>query len=168
MKAQQIRTIWNSEINIDDWKDFIKEEYSDYTNECFLYERCSEMNYEYLGDEKMNLNKQLNNNIIILADLGLWNGRKSAYKIVDTNLNSIFDIGNFDDAHWYADRHNIRCTEHHHDGTNYYLFREFKKPEYKEIVCSKQYNGTLTSKDITRYTRSLRPYVTEIYVWKEV
>ena len=70
MKKQQIKTIWNSEINIEDWKDFIKEEYPDYTDETFLYERCSTMNDYYLDDEKMNLNKNLENSIICIADLG--------------------------------------------------------------------------------------------------
>lgn len=165
MKKQQIKTIWNSEINIEDWKDFIKEEYPDYTDETFLYERCSTMNDYYLDDEKMNLNKNLENSIICIADLGLWNGRKSGYIILGNNLNNIFDIPNFDNIHWYADKYNIKCTEHHHDGTNYYLFRELKNPKYKQIVCKKIIDGTLMSKDITRYTKSLKPYVSEIYGW---
>lgn len=163
MKNTKVKTIWNSDINMDGWKDFCEEEYPEYTDESFLYERCCLMNDQYFEDEKINLNKQLENNIIILANIGLWNGRKFGYKIVGSNLNSIFDIGPFDDAHWYYDRYNVRCTEHHHDGTNYYVFRELKKPEYEDIVCRKQYEGTLTSKDITRYTRSLVPYIKKIY-----
>ncbi|MGE4353904.1 MAG: hypothetical protein AB7D36_07465, partial [Oscillospiraceae bacterium] len=41
-----------------------------------------EINGEYLSDERMNLNIQLPRSIIIIADLGLLNGRFSAYKMI--------------------------------------------------------------------------------------
>lgn len=163
---EKIRTIWNSEINLEDWKDFIEEEYPDYTDKIFLYERCSNMNDIYLEDEKMNLNKELNNPIICIADLGLWNGRKFGYKILGNNLNEIFNIGNFDDAHWYAGKHNIKCIEKHHDGINYYLFRELKDIKHLDFISEKCIDNMLTSKHISKYTKSLKPYVSEIYGWE--
>ena len=163
-KTLKQKIIWNSEINLEDWKDFIEEEYPEYTNETFLYERCSLMNDQYLYDEKMNLNKQLNNKIIIIADLGLWNGRKQACTLLGANLNNIFDIGSFDEAHWYYDRYDVKCTNPHHDGTNYYTFRELKDDKYWDTqIVPKILNQTLTKKDITRYTKSLVPYLKEIY-----
>ena len=163
-KTLKQKTIWNSEINLEDWKDFIEEEYPEYTNETFLHERCSLMNDQYLYDEKMNLDKQLFNKIVIIADLGLWNGRKQACKLLDSNLNNIFDIGPFDEAHWYYDRYDIKCTNPHHDGINYYTFRELKDDKYWNTqIVPKILNQALTKKDITRYTRSLVPYLKEIY-----
>ena len=164
---EKIRTIWNSEINLDDWKDFIEEEYPDYTDESFLYERCSNMNDIYLEDEKMNLNKELKNPIICIADLGLWNGRKSGYKILGNNLNEIFNIGDFDDAHWYVTKYNIKCSEKHHDGINHYLFRELKDIKFLDLLCQKCIDDMLTPQDIALYTRSLKPYVSKIYGWEE-
>ena len=162
-KLLKTKTIWNSQINLDDWQDFIEEEYEGYTDETFLYERCYNMNLNYLEDEKCNLDKSLNNKIIIIADLGFWDGRRKGFKLLGSNLNEIFNISDWDEAHWYYDRFNVRCREPHHDGVNYYLFRELKDDKYQNILCEKIYNETLTSKDITRYTKSLVPYIKEIY-----
>ena len=41
-----------------------------------MYER----NGEYLDDERMNLDIQLDKPILVIVDLGLWNGRYSGYK----------------------------------------------------------------------------------------
>lgn len=41
-----------------------------------MYER----NSEYLDDERMNLDIQLDKPILVIVDLGLWNGRYSGYK----------------------------------------------------------------------------------------
>lgn len=159
----KIRTIWNSEIDLEDWKDFIEEEYPEYTDETFLFERCSNMNEIYLEDEKINLNKILNNPIIAFSSLGLWDGRKYGYIPLKNNLNNIFDISMYDETHWYTDQYDVRCKNYHHDGVNFYLFRELKDLKYMDIIRKKLFEGNLIKKDITRYTRSLKPYVKNIY-----
>ena len=48
-------------------------------------EDCSEDSAQsdvWFDDEMINLDKKLNGKILIIADLGLWDGHKSAYKIV--------------------------------------------------------------------------------------
>jgi hypothetical protein len=160
----KIRTIWNSHFNTSDYTDYIVEEHPEAMYDDDLqYQIINDLNILYLDDEKCNLDKPLGNKIIIIADLGFWDGRKLGYRIVDANLNKIFDIGEWDEAHWYYDRYNIHCRNPHHDGVHYLKFRELKDNKYEEIICEKIYNGTLTSKDITRYTKSLVPYIKEIY-----
>lgn len=44
-------------------------------------------------DERLNLSCLLDGKIMCIADLGLWNGRRSGYKYLTENLNSIFDVG---------------------------------------------------------------------------
>ena len=39
-----------------------------------------ETNADYLSDERVNLNIQLSQPILVIADLGLWNGRRMGYK----------------------------------------------------------------------------------------
>lgn len=160
----KIRTIWNSNVNLNDYGDYIQEEHPEAIwDDDFRRELIENLNLTYLDDEKCNLNKPLENKIIIIADLGFWDGRRLGYKIVNSNLNAIFDIGEWDEVHWYYDRYNVHCRNPHHDGVNYLKFRELKDNKYEEIICEKIYNGTLTSKDITRYTKSLVPYIKEIY-----
>ena len=165
MKKLKTKTIWKSTFNIEDYNDFIVEEHPEAMNDEVLQrELIWNLKLMYLDDEKYyNLNKPLKNKVIIIADLGFWNGRKTGYKVNGYNLNEIFDIGSWDEAHWYYDRYNVHCKHPHHDNTNYYMFRELKDDKYEDILCQKINDGTLTSKDITRYTKSLVPYIKEIY-----
>ena len=128
--------IWsNTNLNTDDWRDGYEEfceinniEY-DPNDEDALYDWMVETNSGYLGDERMNLNKVVEGRILIIADLGLWNGRRSGYKILGTNIKEIFDINSrgFDYAEFYGDGYNIKATEHHHDDTNHYLYRVIRE-----------------------------------------
>ena len=126
--------IWsNVDLDIDDWRYGYKEyleinemDDKDPNDENAIYEWMIETNDMYLDDERMNLNKEVDGRILIIADLGLWNGRKSGYKILGANIKDIFNINprGFDYAEFYGDGYNIKATEHHHDGTNYAELRE--------------------------------------------
>ena len=83
MKAQHV--IWsNYDLDYErDWKGLLEEEYPDMTEE----ERellMHEMNNSYLDDERCNLNIQLDCPIIVIADLGLWHGRASGYREIES------------------------------------------------------------------------------------
>ena len=161
------RIIWqNIDIDIKDYEDFLQDEYPDIIDDYDKHQLCCELNDEYLDDERINLDIQLDNSIIVIADLGLWNGRRCGYKIIDSgNIKDILHDNNCDYCKWYADRYNIRFTGHHHDGTNHYVYREVKDMDKIDILTDKLYNGTATQADITRYTRSIRKHVADVYGW---
>lgn len=137
----------------------------DITNEDIYNERnfYSELDYE---DEFINLNKILPSNILMIASLGLWTGRYSGYKVINNNLNSILTQAQGDYYKVYYDGYNVRAKDSHHDGTNYYTFRLIKDDVNIDNLLEKLYNGTATRNDINNYTKSLRPYVQDIYGWK--
>ena len=56
-------TIWTNDINVEDWKDDIKEQYPD-IDEDEIYEVAYRENEIYFDDEKANLDKELGNNIV--------------------------------------------------------------------------------------------------------
>lgn len=132
------------------------------------YELVAEDKNTCLDDERQNLDIQLSNDIIIIADLGLWNGRKQGYKIIESgNIKDIL-YSEADYVKWYSDGYNIRCNAHHHDGTNYYLYREFKdiSDTQKENFLEKIYNGEeISSSMLSRYTRSILPHINKVYGW---
>ena len=83
--------IWSDmSLDPDDWKDSYKEfleinGLDDNPNdENELYKWMVETNEDYLADERMNLDVQLSQPIIVIADLGLWYGRKSGYRVIDS------------------------------------------------------------------------------------
>ena len=72
--------IWSNEnLDLDDWREDLLEDHPD-ASEDELYTLMVELNSDYLGDERTNLNIQLNQPILVVADLGRWNGRFSGYR----------------------------------------------------------------------------------------
>ena len=90
-KANDRHIIWsNVNLDLDDWRDDMKEQlaengYSpDEITEDRLYEEMLETNSSYLDDERVNLNIQEAQPIIVIADLGRWNGRFQGYKMIES------------------------------------------------------------------------------------
>ena len=155
--------IWSSEINIDNW-DF------DFDEEGLTEEEKYYMvvmnNNLYLEDERINLNIKLDNPILVIVDLGLWNGRKQGYKMLkERNINSIL-YSNADEVEWYSDGYNIRAKEIHHDGTNYLLYREIKNMDNIDNFLNKIYNNEeITNATLNYYTKSINKHVKDFYGW---
>ena len=153
-------------LNFDDWKDDLQSEYPE-LSENELIEKMYEINADYLDDERVNLNRQLSQPILIIGDLGLWNGRANGYKMIDSgNLKDCL-YTNSDMAEWYVDkRGDLRCDSVHHDGTNHYLYRVFKdcvSETQIENLQNKIYFGKATRADITRVTRRLGDEINKVY-----
>ena len=170
--------IWsNYNLNLDDWMEGIKEnldingiDYSDWPESKF-YEEMVETNDSYFEDEKCNLNLPTEGRIIEIADVGLWNGRRMGYNLLNEhNINACLNFKtSCEDGEWWVDSHNnLRSRQSHHDGTHFILYREVK-PEITsdqlDNFCWKLYNGEATSKDITKYTRAIGKQVRNVYGW---
>lgn len=164
MKKNIIWSDWY--LDLVDWEDYLEEEYPDATED-EKYEIVNELNYMYLEDERDNLNINLPNDIIIIADIGTWRGRFDGYKEIDGNVADCLST-ECDYATWYCDRYNFRAECIHHDGTNYLLYRMWKpnlsetqKDNFRNAILEKK----LTSQMISKYTKSLRPYIAKVYGW---
>ena len=125
-------------------------------------------NMDTLGCERMNLDIQLQQPIIVIADLGLWYGRRPAYRLIRSG--NIKDcLYSEYDCEWYLDHlGDLRCRATHHDGTNYYLYRVFRddmSEEQQENFEAKLYEGKATRRDINRYTRRLGDEIADVYGW---
>lgn len=172
------RIIWsNCDLKLDDWIDDIKEsldecgvDYSEW-EEYKFYEEMLDLNDMYFEDEKSNLNIPTEGRIIEIADVGLWNGRRMGYNLLDEyNIKACLNIkSGCEYAEWWVDSHNnLRSRQTHHDGTHYILYREVK-PEITsdqlDNFCWKLYRGKATSKNITKYTRAIGKQVRNVYGW---
>jgi hypothetical protein len=168
--------IWsNMNLDIEDWRvgyaEYLgmNELDEDPNDEDAIYRWMVDMNDAYFDDERYNLNKEIDGRILIIADLGLWNGRKQGYKIMNANIRELFNINphGFDYAEFYGDGYNIRATEHHHDGTNYYLYRVIREDRNIDNLLDAIYNGEeITSSKLNYYTKSLYKDVANVYGWR--
>lgn len=162
--------IWsNYNLDYDDWKDDLETEHPD-LSESERVDLMYQINSDYLDDERVNLNIPLSRSILVIADLGRWNGRFSGYKEIKSGNIRDCLYADTDYATWYVDKNrDFRCTAIHHDGTNYYLYRTYKdgvSEEQIENLKSKIYNGQVTRKDITRITRRLGDEIGKVYGWE--
>lgn len=161
--------IWTSDYYFDDKA---REEYENSQREIFGNEdydvsdtEWADVVNDFLSDERMNLDKQIDGVVMAFADLGFWNGIRQGYKILGHNVNSIFNVSE-DDNEWYGDGFNIRGSLSHHDGTHYVLYRVVKDMDEAERIGEMIYNREIDEAGFRKKPRSLYPYVAEVYGWK--
>lgn len=159
--------IWsNLDLDLKNWRSDLEMEYPGGTEEEY-FSLMHETNQEYLEDERMNLDIPLSMPIIVCADLGLWNGRKMGYQMIESGNIRDCLFSECDCNEWYVDRlGDLRCTAVHHDGTNRYLYRAVKENVTEEqlgYLQEKIYYGRATRRDITRYTRRLGDEIAAVY-----
>lgn len=169
MKETKKFAIWsNANLDLDDWREDLLAENPN-ASESELYELMNEVNNSYLDDERTNLNISLSTPILVIADLGRWNGRFPGYAEVRSgNIKDCLQTS-MDYATWYVDHlGDLRCDAVHHDGTNYYLYRAYKpgvSDTQIENLKEKIYEGTATRKDIARITYRLGDAIAKVYGW---
>lgn len=126
-RANDRHIIWG-DINLDfeDWKDDLSEQYPDLSEE-ELMQKMYEINADYLDDERMNLNVQLSQPILVVADIGRWNGRFNGYAEIKSGKICDCLYSEMDMCEWYVDKYgDLRADAVHHDGINHYLYRVYK------------------------------------------
>lgn len=169
--------IWESDPDLDeknlacireDMKEMEVDGANEMSNEEIREYFVNEINPDYLDCEMSNLSQPLPGAIIVIADLGLWNGRRPGYRIMGTNLNQILrsHVNGASDFSIFGDGYNIRADEAHHDGTNHYLYRMLRPGKNHESLLEAIYSGKeITSGLLNRYTMSLYPYAARVYGW---
>lgn len=158
---------WDKTDVVNYYKDYCEATGEEF-DESKAYQFCLNDNEYNLDTEKDNLDIDTEEEIIAIADLGLWDGRRVGYRLLNYVLSNIFKVGE-DYNRYYADRYNVKADCVHHDGTNYITFRMFKSgltEEQKDNFTDKLYYGTVKPQDISRYTVSILPLVKKIYGWK--
>lgn len=165
------RLIWTSEIDsskeaIDAYRAQLEEDDQPVPADDYaILAMMDDDNMLQLHDIKELLDVELPGQVICIANMGLWNGRKAGYALLGENLNTIFDAPHNDTTTFVADGFNIRYTDIHHDGTNYGLFRMLRPNMNHEGFLWAAGHGGVTPSDIRRHTISLLPYVADVFGW---
>ena len=113
--------IWSDiSLDLDDWRESLEELYPGYSDD-ELYDIMVKSNAENLYDERVNLNIQLSQPIIVIGDLGRWNGRVSGYKMIDSGNIKDCLYSDTDYNEWYVDILN-RITQNRAKGKQTFIF----------------------------------------------
>ena len=163
------RTIWsNRNVNVEFYQESYEEhlELNDLDESKYsLWDFVHDDLQSWLECEEANLNIPTDGRIICIADLGLWDGREQGYQIFGKNVNTIFGQ-HYDYTEWYSDGYNIRAIDAHHDGVNYYEFREIREDRNIQNLLDTIYSGKkITRRMMNYYTRSLHKRVAAVYGW---
>ena len=161
--------IWsNQNLDVDDWREDYKEfleanELDDDPNdEQALYEWMVETNGDYLYDERANLNIQLSQPIIVIGDIGRWNGRVMGYKEIPSGNIRDCLYADTDYTEWYVDKYgDLRADAAHHDGTNHYLYRVFKEGVSETQIVPFPVSWTVKMKKKQKETQDILSYHTQ-------
>lgn len=164
MKKDFYKMIWTN--NYIDYEDY-RADYPD-DDDIELQNHVSEINYDELEFIKHELDIKLSNNIIIIADLGLWDGHHTGYKEIGSYISDCFNCDQ-DYNTWYIDKcGDLRCEAVHHDGTNNYLYRVWKpdiSEKRKNTFRDEIYRNDFTDRDIKMYTNRIGGRIGEVYGW---
>ena len=144
-----------------------RDEYADSLTDEDIYNECYEMERTWIEDESYELKQVSEGEVIAIADLGRWNGRCSGYKIIKSLEETLYSSCDYERL--YVDSNgDLRKDESHHDGSNSILYRYWKEgitEEQKDNFLSKIYEGKITQRDITRYTRKAGLKIANAFGW---
>lgn len=165
------KVIWqNYDLNLDDWKGFFEEVCPD-ADDDEKWDRVLEMNWEYLDDERANLNIPVENGIIAVANLGFWNRRADGWKEIGGNVNNCLQFfDGCDYAEFAVEDGDLKTKQTHHDGTHFVTFRKWKPGldcYEKDVLKDAIYEGRAAKELVEKYTDSLAPEVCGVYGWEE-
>lgn len=109
--------------------------------------------------------------MIILADIGRWNGRHSGYAEVKgyTVKDAITTPHDYDDIEIYVEGDDLHMTMYDHDGRTYATVREWRhnlSDEQKEHFMDALYYGKATESMINWYTKPIGKKIAKYYGWK--
>ena len=154
--------IWSNEyLDWDNYRDAFEEDYSGLSDD-EKYQLMCDLNSDYLDDERRNLDVQVGTPIIVIADIGRWDGRHISSGCIKDCLES-----QLDGVTWYVDgKGDFRMDGYHHDGRNYYLYRKYREGIHEEMIDNfkeKILCHTLTAEDIDRVTEHLGDDIAKVY-----
>lgn len=137
------------------------EEYSDDT----VYELFNEnLNWAFtdLVESMMNCRT---GQILAIADLGFWNGRKNGF-LVCNRMEDVFSaLSDYDRVQLYVEGGDLKASLGHHDGTHYLTFREIREGVNIENLTDKIYaNEKYSRAYLNSYTKTLVPTLKECCV----
>lgn len=146
----------------EEWNEIAKENDYDIND----YAMRSSIDYDNFENEVEHIDSLLSNidekeNIVIIGDLGLWNGRRMGYKVISNDASEILTSIGYDSYPVLElnDNNELYGQASHHDGTNYYRFRVWRaglSDTQKEKFLNLVYYQEAEEKDIVKYTKALR------------
>lgn len=141
-----------SETELEEARSFYREACEDVSDDDILYSVIEQCNEDYYDIKREFDEVFLKGNIVVIADVGTWQGRRSGYKVIDGRgrLSDIFLAlrGGYDSYRFYIDEEDNVCASlNHHDGSNYVVFYEATDEALEEWEDSEEQDIEVFAKE---------------------
>lgn len=131
----------------------------------------NELFNQYQETFNHDLDINLNSDIICIANLGFWNCRTTASKILSPNIGKSITRVFSDDEIFrkiYVEDDEVKAIGYHHDNHHNYLFRVIKDTALlKDVRALEQLikDGKDYTNLLNKCTESIAPTVNKVYGW---
>lgn len=168
VKRMSKTVLYNSYVDVEELIEELKEMYKDEefmnVDKLDAYEHAK-ADYEYMEDILDNVRAEYG--YLIIANIGRWSGRFEGYDIQEREiyLTDILPQLFEDDNIVQLGRYDLELECKHHDSCNLYKIRKLKDLTDKQLenLWDKASTAGLTSKDISRYSISLKKDIMKAY-----
>ena len=153
---------YNVDIDVEEEKVLYEEANGCELSDGEVYDIAYETNELALDDLRRQLDVRLDGKILLIAKLGLWDGKHHATKKIPTgNIKDI--LYSSESPTWYIEDGELWCEDSHHDGTNFYLYREIiDEDKAEEFIDSFVYGGKdYEPQELNSWSRSLAQVVSQ-------
>lgn len=132
---------------IDEYKNDIIETLKDYDvkindeNITTEAQNCINNDFEYLKEILIHFDNMENKKIYCHAVLGLWYGKRAAFKTFDNLYNAVlFCLADCNDLYFKRNNTTLTLEASHHDGANVFNFYTIEKGKKRAITYDNLYN----------------------------
>jgi hypothetical protein len=161
--------IWTDRLD-EKWEEEYLAEHPD-ANDAEVYNAWYEYADMSFHDEKINLNIPIEGNVLIIRKVNRWNGTTVWCSIIKRDTIGMLLERCLDGNSFYvdADTGDFIGEAYHHDGTNYYRFREIPADALNDDIVDLTYKidfGDEYEEDLLRLTKTFGGRIAKVYGWK--
>lgn len=169
MKDNKKLMIWSDQCN-EKWEEEYKAEHPEASDEEVMQAFADECSVSF-DDEKLNLNIPIERNVLVIKTINRWDGQtiwcsRISRATIGDLLERFMDGNSF---YVEPDTGDLVGEAYHHDGTNYYRFREISADALHDDIADLVYKieeGEDYAEDLAKLTKSFGGRIAKVYGWE--
>jgi hypothetical protein len=169
MKDNKKLMIWSDQCD-EKWEEEYKAEHPEASDEEVMRAFADECSVSF-DDEKLNLNIPIERDVLVIKTLNRWDGQtiwcsRISRATIGDLLERFMDGNSF---YVESDTGDMVGEAYHHDGTNYYRFREISADALHDDIADLVYKieeGEDYAEDLAKLTKSFGGRIAKVYGWE--
>ena len=161
--------VWSDQYD-EKWEEEYKAEHPDASDMEVMQAFAEECSISF-NDEKANLNIHIDGPVLVIKTINRWDGQTIQCSMIARDTIGALMERFFDGNSFYveADTGDFVGEAYHHDGTNYYRFREISADALHDDIDDLVYkmeSGEEYAEDLARLTKTFGGRIAKVYGWE--